>query len=142
MGLESISQHNNLVQKLIVYACDRNGEAYDGTGAHGILTGCVLDHLATPNLELDKFVRLVIQAVIALKGESQMPSSERIMWEKWCLFTTSKFLSRYLCIETLQKQLGVLEVGLNKAQVDCRTVFYSDDLEAGFVDAMIKKAEL
>ena len=29
------SPHSNLVQKLILYACDRNGEAYDGNGKHG-----------------------------------------------------------------------------------------------------------
>jgi len=129
------------VQKLILYACDRNGEAYDGRGKHGVLTGCVLEHLPTPGLELDEFSRLVIQAVIALKGETQMPSNERTMWDKWCFFSTTKFLSRYLSMETLRGQLDVLETGVNKSKVYCRTALEKNGIEKEFVDAMIKKAE-
>ena len=42
----------------------------------GVLTGCILKHLPTPYLELGEFARLVIQAVIALKGQLQMPVRE------------------------------------------------------------------
>ena len=42
----------------------------------GVLTGCILKHLSTPYLELGEFARLVVQAVIALKGQLQMPVRE------------------------------------------------------------------
>ena len=42
----------------------------------GVLTGCVLKHLPTPYLELGEFARRVVQAVIASKGEKQMPVRE------------------------------------------------------------------
>ena len=115
---KSESSHSTLVQKLILYACDRNMEAYDGNGKHGneficrnetmwteslrvkmhcalcmippprisaklvctqsrimsgVLTGCVLKHLPTPYLELGEFARLVVEAVIASKGQKQTP---------------------------------------------------------------------
>ena len=42
----------------------------------GVLTGCILKHLSTPYLELGEFGRRVVQAVIALKGQLQMPVRE------------------------------------------------------------------
>ena len=118
---KSESARSTLVQKLILYACERNMEAYDGNEKHGnelicrnetmwteslrvkmhcalcmippprisaklvctqsqimsgVLTGCVLKHLPTPYLELGEFARLVVEAVIALKGQLQMPVRE------------------------------------------------------------------
>ena len=39
----------------------------------GVFTGCLLEHLTTPNLELGKLVMLVIKGVIDLRGEMQSP---------------------------------------------------------------------
>ena len=37
----------------------------------GVFTGCLLEHLSTPDLPLFEMVRLVTRAVVALKGELQ-----------------------------------------------------------------------
>ena len=45
-------------------------------------------------------------------------------------------------IETLREQLGVLEDGLNKSKVACRTALDNIGIGEDYVDDMIKETEL
>ena len=47
----------------------------------------------------------------------------------------------YAQMETLRGQLDVLEAGVTKTKVRCRTALEKHGFEKEFVDAMIKKAE-
>jgi len=141
----SASQHTagagrSIVKKLILYACDRNSEASDGKGKHGVFTGCLLTHLTTPNLELGKLVMLVIKDVEALRGEIQSPFREDNLSDKWCLFTNEKYLSRPSHIDTLREQLRVLKARLKDIEADCRTTLDGLGIEGKYVDAMIREA--
>ena len=46
----------------------------------GVFTRFLRKYLHIPNLPLVQIVRLVIQAVVALKGQQQIPVREKVSW--------------------------------------------------------------
>jgi uncharacterized caspase-like protein len=88
IALQSLSPQNPPVGTLISYASTPGHAAHDGNGHHSIFAGALLDNLATPDVDIEKTLRLVRRDVIRNSQGVQVPQTNSSLITEFFLYPT------------------------------------------------------
>jgi len=92
-GQQTLSLPNALgLETLLVFATTFGQAAYDGTGAHSIFTGALLDYMAKDKFNLQDTLQSVRKQVIQSSRSNQIPVSISTLTHPYILSTTTSVL--------------------------------------------------
>ncbi len=75
IAAERLSPQNPPIGSSVTFASTSGSAAYDGTQAHSIFTGALLDNLQTKGIDLEAMLRNVRRDVIVTSGSQQVPQT-------------------------------------------------------------------